>query len=47
MAIASSYMQSYQVCMDNGNLAWLDYSVPARRFREQYPLHERGVAIQM
>ena len=29
--------------MDNGNLAWLDYSVPARRFRtEQYPLHERG-----
>ena len=23
--------------MDNGNLAWLDYSVPARRFRNNIP----------
>ena len=23
--------------MDNGNLAWLDYSVPARRFRNNVP----------
>ena len=23
--------------MDNGNLAWLDYSVPARRFRNSIP----------
>ena len=28
--------------MDNGNLAWLDYSVLARSFRNNILLHERG-----
>ena len=33
--------------MDNGNLAWLDYSVPARRFGNNIPCMKGGVAIQM
>ena len=33
--------------MDNGNLAWLDYSVPARRFRNNIPCMKGGVAKQM
>ena len=33
--------------MDNGNLEWLDYSVPARRFRNNIPCMKGGVAIQM
>ena len=30
--------------MDNGNLAWLDYSVPARRFRNNIPCMKGGVS---
>ena len=33
--------------MDNGNLAWLDYSVPAWCFRNNIPCMKEGVAIQM
>ena len=29
--------------MDNGNLAWLDYSVPAQRFRSNIPCMQEGV----
>ena len=31
--------------MDNGNLALLDYTVPARRFRNNIPCMKGGVAI--